>query len=56
MRSRIERQKIPRSGPGQFLTLTPGDICLSQYLPHHDRMTPNSAPYFSVQCVEVMGI
>ena len=36
--------------------LKPGDLCLSQDLPHHDRLTPDSSPSFSDSHVVVMEI
>ena len=36
--------------------LKPVDLHLSQDLPHHNQLTPDSAPYFSVYCVGVAGI
>ena len=33
--------------------MKPGDLCLSQDFPHHDQLTPDSAPFFSVLHVGV---
>ena len=61
----IKIQKMPRSDSEQSLTLIgyssvfpkkklqPGDLYLSQDLPHHDQPTPYSAPSFIVQRVGV---
>ena len=34
--------------------MKPGNLRLGQDLPHHDQLTPNSAPYFIVRRVGVM--